>query len=1335
MAVHLLAAHGSVNQQLLPDKYPHSDVAPLPTVAVRKCSSTKLLEFANEDKRVREDVFIDILAARFAPPAGEAPDLLFMPTSCGWADPALHDAKTLGPQRVMLAAGPSKCHAIAGQTAANDTLCAFICQASPAVCSEELCECSETQTSEVTDGDAPTPRLGHFAMAASPWGAFTQAKPLMRPLLEQQWPKRMVILSTEMPAFAASWDGNATEPTLRRMWVWARKHPPAAGVAVPFLSPDLPATVPDLADRPSLAAFVGTVFINVKHGKTVGRSPLRELLVNECKWPTNKDMCELVTDTSLGGDTVLMSRDQVYGQNSSLAMHSVEQLAVKAYRRARFAFCPWGDVLSRKSTFDALMQGSIPVFFEGVMAEQYSHFGPIKNISVQIPLSAVKLGGGGALNYLRTIPADKVEWLHDNVKQMRRLFHMPADANGYEPGDAVDGIMRKVAAHFEALSYQSLSTGSNGTWENEGADPRILPDILSRKEFKAEKAASAAPTAAHEGAASKAAPVPKTPTSTRIAAGCKTSPSPEVRLQRRAGLLHSAKLRNAHADGGLSSHLKAAEAVIVGGAAEPLGNRTIGLYRIIGNALPPRHDKDQLLRSLTLMLENEPTLPGAIKLYLLNRLQNMTERKMAKELITRYGHTWIEDPLVASNYRKFQQDSTYGLPSPNGTWGRSISRVHRLESNLFFTNNNGARNLAIADGMARGFDWVLPFDGNSFFTLPRWEKLCAGLRKAAEQGATYLMLPLVRTVSVSPSDAGAANGDLWRLPDVAEPGEPQVAFQRRSVLRFNPTIPYGNRPKVELLWRLGVPGEWDNYRSAPYEVSHACEHGAACSHGVEANPEESRKTLVLDGFDDGVLRLPDIAEETAEVRERAGELAGGAAAEPKVVVLDLDSEGWGPVDPTLVSGEGKRARHARGKMRDEAVKLYIDRFDLETHQTKRRGRPDKPLFFNLAAMEHTRRSWLVGVRSPATAQVDDLMKLADELFELPLPSLTDKKAKLHPDASLRDYQSVALLDWQAKELTPEQRAAALAAHGWRADHPLAPEDWITWSGHERPGGEEGAGDRSRAEYFHSNLTMFSLASFFSNDFRYSERATQLVRKWWLSEDTGMLPNLKYAQASRPEDERYQGVIEMRSIATALDAVALLKGTASWLPQDDAKMRAWCQKYGEWLRHTPERLTDNSHRWWWGVQQAAVLQCASEKVDNPLVATAKQAIDAIDGKTGIMTLERNETGRDVHAHIFAAHAIMLVWRACENYGLVDTADTLKMKLTATFKLLSQNARALIKDSDHFTQAQLTSRLAQLCQWSDDANAWISNMTMLSCTPIMLPEDDVHSGAIPFSQLIF
>ena len=467
--MHWLLTLGFGNYPLLPDDGPDISKAPLPTVAVRRCSSTQLLEFANEDKRIREDVLIDILVAHFSPPAGQAPDLLFLPTSCGWADPALQDANNFT-HNVTLAVGPAKCAATPGQTTANDSWCAGSCTASPAVCPPELCTCMATRSFQVTGGAAPAPRLGHFAMCASPWGAFPQAKPLMRPLLEQQWPKKMAIISTEVPAFAASWDGKAAKPTLRHNLVWGENHPPAAGMAVPFISSDLPAKVPGLSDRHTLAAFVGTVFINAKHGNTVGRSPLRELLVNECKWPGNQDACELVTDLD---NTVSMSRREVYGKNSD-AMDRVSLLAENAYQKARFAFCPWGDVLSRKSTSDALMQGSIPVFFEGVMADQYAHFGPIKNMSVQIPLSVLQRGGGGALKFLRAIPAEKVQWLHYNVVRLRRQFHMPDSVDGYSQGDAVDNIVRKLAAHFRSVTNNALlagQPGSHNTYE------RTLPEI------------------------------------------------------------------------------------------------------------------------------------------------------------------------------------------------------------------------------------------------------------------------------------------------------------------------------------------------------------------------------------------------------------------------------------------------------------------------------------------------------------------------------------------------------------------------------------------------------------------------------------------------------------------------------------------------------------------------------------------------------------------------------------------------------------------------------------------------------------------------------------------
>ena len=46
----------------------------------------------------------------------------------------------------------------------------------------------------------------------------------------------------------------------------------------------------------------------------------------------------------------------------------------------------------------------------------------------------------------------------------------------------------------------------------------------------------------------------------------------------------------------------------------------------------------------------------------------------------------------------------------------------------------------------------------------------------------------------------------------AEPvEEPQIIFRNDSELFFDERFCYGRRPKVELLWRLGVPGKWDSF--------------------------------------------------------------------------------------------------------------------------------------------------------------------------------------------------------------------------------------------------------------------------------------------------------------------------------------------------------------------------------------------------------------------------------------------------------------------------------------------------------------------------------------------
>ena len=44
------------------------------------------------------------------------------------------------------------------------------------------------------------------------------------------------------------------------------------------------------------------------------------------------------------------------------------------------------------------------------------------------------------------------------------------------------------------------------------------------------------------------------------------------------------------------------------------------LYRIIGNDLPPRHERGQSLRSLRFILENEPALEACEKHFVVNRI-------------------------------------------------------------------------------------------------------------------------------------------------------------------------------------------------------------------------------------------------------------------------------------------------------------------------------------------------------------------------------------------------------------------------------------------------------------------------------------------------------------------------------------------------------------------------------------------------------------------------------------------------------------------------------------------------------------------------------------------
>jgi hypothetical protein len=244
---------------------------------------------------------------------------------------------------------------------------------------------------------------------------------------------------------------------------------------------------------------------------------------------------------------------------------------------------------------------------------------------------------------------------------------------------------------------------------------------------------------------------------------------------------------------------------------------TFVLYRIIGNDLVPRHRVGQSVDNLRFILDNEPDLPGCEKRFVLNRIVNPEQEQQARILLESAGIHYLHLPFNPQQFAKTGLDSE-GLPkeyNPSAPGFEALSgidrrsvlmRLYRHKNNAVM-NNNGARNAALREGRALA-KWVLPWDGNCFLTKAAWSSLTDAVRQSPEM--PYFIVPMARVT------------DNHRLlepefhPTPSE--EPQILFRRDAKLEFDERYFYGRRPKVELLWRLGVPGPWDEWEIEPWDL-------------------------------------------------------------------------------------------------------------------------------------------------------------------------------------------------------------------------------------------------------------------------------------------------------------------------------------------------------------------------------------------------------------------------------------------------------------------------------------------------------------------------------------
>lgn len=290
---------------------------------------------------------------------------------------------------------------------------------------------------------------------------------------------------------------------------------------------------------------------------------------------------------------------------------------------------------------------------------------------------------------------------------------------------------------------------------------------------------------------------------------------------------------------------------------------TFVLYRILGNDLPPRHERGQTLSNLRFMLEHEPSLAACEKRWIVNRIVDPEQELAILALLEEHDQKYLRIPFVLEDYARVEWSLTE-FPEPafflRGRY-KDMTEFHRLQAeahlrrhkNNYVINNNGARNAALRDGRERA-KWVLPWDGNCFLTRDAWNEIAEGV--IARPYFKYFTVPMARIL-----DNASLLTEGYR-PQADD--EPQILFRRDAGEEFDEAFHYGRRPKVELLLRLGVPGGWESWGDFVWDLprsEQSDEAGSVASTGWVPRLFSGQPQLELPGH--GSLRSRSVARNQA----------------------------------------------------------------------------------------------------------------------------------------------------------------------------------------------------------------------------------------------------------------------------------------------------------------------------------------------------------------------------------------------------------------------------------------------------------------------------------------
>jgi hypothetical protein len=554
---------------------------------------------------------------------------------------------------------------------------------------------------------------------------------------------------------------------------------------------------------------------------------------------------------------------------------------------------------------------------------------------------------------------------------------------------------------------------------------------------------------------------------------------------------------------------------------------TFVLYRIIGNDLPPRHTFGQSRKNLAFILEHEPDLPACEKRFVVNRIVDPEEERAVLRLLKEAGCGYVRIPFDREDYRRKSWDIE-GVPVEYAPWterfaelsqaeqGHALMRLYRHKNN-YVMNNNGARNAALRDGKTVA-KWVLPWDGNCFVTASAWNEIVGAVCAAPD--LPYFIVPMARITD----NARLLEADF--RPDANE--EPQILFRRDATIEFDPGYCYGRRSKVEMLWRLGVPGNWDTWPLEPWD-----------------------------------LPCPPYARE-AGAYGRAGWVARLSSGQ-----AHLEERGDGP---DLENGTNA-AFIDRGFARVEAIKRLLDDLDDEI--------PDVVVDRERTVFVRASADSPAEPAASATTErlVEPLREAANEALSRGPYSVVDKRT-LPPSRNRHDYWHPAPFYWPHPLRLPGLPYVRRDGHrvpGTMLYEPLS-------DNYDRTRLQRLFDDTfvlTMAWHFHGKGRYAEHAAALLRTWFLTPETAM----------TPHLEYAQVRRGHNGNKGNSSGIIEMKDLYYFLDAVRLLQSTG-WLSEtEQGGIQEWFGRYLHWLLTSPqgrrERAEPNNHGTYYDLQVTAI----------------------------------------------------------------------------------------------------------------------------------------------------